>query len=69
MEVLRSNSALFWALEKARLSRTLLNLPLCWGPSRMEGLRSNSALFWAPEKARVRQPLLILSSLLGTPEK
>ena len=33
------------------------------------GLGSISALLWAYEKVGVREPLVILSPLLGTPEK
>ena len=52
MHGLRSNSGLFWALEKVGVRQPLLIL---------------SPMLGTPENAGVRQPLLILSSLLGTP--
>ena len=72
MQGLRSNSAPFWAAEKARVRRPILDFSprLALGTPENVGLRSNSALFGAPEKAHVRWPLLILSPrlALGTSE-
>ena len=72
MQGLRSNSALFWVREKARVRLPLLDMSprLALGTPENARLRSNSAVFWAPEKAHVKWPLLISSQrlALGTPE-
>ena len=72
MQGLHSNSALFWAPEKAGVRQPLLIFSPCLalGTPRRQGLGSNFVLFWALEKAGVRQPLLNFSPrlALGTPE-
>ena len=62
MQGLRSNSAHFWVLEKARVRPPRA---WRWGPPRMQALRRISAHIWAPEKAGVRKPILILSPRLA----
>ena len=57
MQVLRSDSALFWAPEKARMRQPVL-------------ISSPCLALGSPENAGVRQPLLIFSPRLAlwTPE-
>ena len=72
MQGLGSNSALFWASEKARERQAIpiFSAGYRWVSPRMLGLRSYSALFWAPEKAGRRHLILISPSrlALGTPQ-
>ena len=65
MQRLGTNSALFWAPEKARWWPPILIVSPRWGLSRIQWLRRNSALFWAPEKVGVKQPIMIISPPLG----
>ena len=72
MQGLRSNSALFWAPEKARVRwpLSILSPRLALETPENARVMLQFRLFWAPEKARVRWPILNLSLrlALGTPE-
>ena len=55
MQGLRSNSALFWATEKAGVRQPLLIFSLCLrrGPWKKQDLCTKSALLWTHESAGV----------------
>ena len=64
---LTSNSALFWAPEKARMKQPILILSPVLATLEIVGVTTH---LLAPEKAGVRPPILIFSPhmALGTPE-